>query len=293
MPEITRRRTGELLRKLFEILISHPEGLPARQSLEQLEGTVTLTPYEAGSYDSGDRRFEKIVRFATVDCVKAGWLVKQKGVWFITEAGKQAFASFRDPEAFYREAVRLYNVWKSGQPTAESDEDLGGAAKETSITFEKAEEVAWAEIQAHLGAMSPYEFQSLVASLLKAMGYYVAWEAPPGKDGGVDVIAWSDPLGTKPPRIKAQVKRYASSVPVADVRSFMAMLGDDDAGIFVTTSTFTRDAHDEARAQRNRKISLFDLEDLINLWIKYYDKLDDTARRRLPLRPIHFLAPDP
>ena len=34
MPEVTRRRTGELLRKLFEILKAAPEGLQAKEALE-------------------------------------------------------------------------------------------------------------------------------------------------------------------------------------------------------------------------------------------------------------------
>ena len=78
MAEITRQRTGELLRKLFEILKQAPDGLPAMEALTALESAVTLTTYEAGDYPSGGRRFEKIVRFATVDCVKAGWLQKNK-----------------------------------------------------------------------------------------------------------------------------------------------------------------------------------------------------------------------
>jgi restriction system protein len=292
MPEITRRRTGELLRRLFEILLKHPDGLQARTALEELATSIELTAYEAGDYGSGGRRFDKIVRFATVDCVKAGWLVKQKGQWFVTEAGRSALTDYPDPEAFYKEAVRLYHVWKRTQPSDVEGVEEPEAAKETSITYEEAEEMAWREIQAHLLGMGPYEFQDLVAALLRAMGYYVSWVAPPGKDGGVDIIAWSDPLGTRPPRIKAQVKRYTSAVPVGDVRSFMAMLGDEDAGIFVTTSTFTRDAQDEARAQQNRKVSLLDLENLVELWIEYYEKLADSARRRLPLKPIYFLAPE-
>src|SRR5262245_61562628 len=101
MPEITRQRTGEHVRKLFGILLASPEGVPARTALEQLAANTTLTDYEAGVYPSGSRRFEKIVRFATVDCVKAGWLLKQKGVWTVTEAGREAYKSFQDPEAFY------------------------------------------------------------------------------------------------------------------------------------------------------------------------------------------------
>jgi len=42
------------------------------------------------------------------------------------------------------------------------------------------------------------------------MGYHVAWVAPPGPDGGVDVIAQSDPLGINGPRIKVQVKEVVA-----------------------------------------------------------------------------------
>jgi restriction system protein len=115
MPEITRRRTGELLRKLFEILRGEPEGLPAKVALERLASSVKLTDYETGLYKAGDRRFEKIVRFATVDCVKAGWLLKNKGTWTVSAAGEAAWREQRDPESFYKEAVRLYGQWKASR----------------------------------------------------------------------------------------------------------------------------------------------------------------------------------
>lgn len=294
MAEITRRRTGELLRTLFELLAKYPDGLQARDALAQVGTAVKLSEYESGSYDSGGRRFEKIVRFATVDCVKAGWLLKQKGRWFVTDEGRAAYDNLKDPEAFYREAVRLYHQWKRSQPDTSSEEDESNvaAAKEISITFEQAEEQAWNEIQSHLRSMPPYEFQELVASLLRAMGYFVSWVSPPGKDGGVDILAWADPLGTRPPRIKVQVKRYGENIRVDGLRSFMALLGEEDVGLFVTTAGFTKDAQDEARTQEKRKVTLVDLERLFDLWVEHYDKLDEVARRRLPLQPIHFLAPE-
>lgn len=99
-------------------------------------------------------------------------------------------------------------------------------------------------------------------------------------------------MGTRPPRIKVQVKRQVASVNVDGLRSFMALLGDDDVGLFVVLGGFTKDAQDEARTQEKRKVTLIDLEQLFDLWVEYYRKLDDEARRRLPLRPIHFLAPE-
>lgn len=295
MAEITRRRTGEMLRMLFDILIAQPEGVRAREALTNLKEKLELSDYEKGAFESGQSRFDQIVRFATVDCVKAAWMIKQKGIWLVTEEGKKAHSQLLDPEEFYRQAVKLYGVWKASQPGSEpetaeeADDSVSGKA--VSITFEQAEEQAWGEIEQYLREMNPYDFQDLVASLLVAMGYHVSWVSPPGKDGGVDIIAWSDPLGTRPPRIKVQVKRVAQNVTVDGLRSFMALLGADDVGLFVTTSGFTKDAHDEARNQQSRKITLVDLQRLIELWIEYYDRLKDGDKRRLPLKPIYFLAP--
>lgn len=299
MAEVTRRRTGELLRKLFEILMTKPDGMRAKEALAALVSTVKLSDYEAGEYAGGSRRFEKIVRFATVDTVKAGWLVKNKGTWIITEAGQDAFERLTEPEAFYREAVRLYREWKATQPEKEDPSESAGepegagpvSEREVARTFDEAEEEAWQDIEKFLKQMKPYDFQELVAGLLRAMGYHVAWVAPPGKDGGLDILAFPDPLGTRPPRIKVQVKRQQQSVTVDGLRSFMAVLGEGDVGLFVNTGGFTKDAQDEARQQATRKVTLVGIERLYDLWIEYYEKLDDVTRRRMPVRPIYFLAP--
>lgn len=294
MAEVTRRRNGEFLRKLFEILQRHPDGMQAGEAVAAVEAAVPLTNWEKGTFESGGRRFDKILRWASVDCVKAGWLVKNKGLWSITDEGRKAYADIPDPEAFSKRALDLYHLWKKSQPKAEapSEEAEVGVESKVSVTFEEAEEQAWSEIESHLTTMPPYEFQELVASLLRAMGYHVAWIAPPGKDGGIDILAWSDPLGTKPPRIKVQVKRQQSKVAVDGLRSFMAMLHDDDVGLFVSTGGFTREAEDEARTQQNRKVTLVNLDRLFELWVEYYKRLDDVGAQRLPLRPIHFLAPE-
>jgi restriction system protein len=50
-------------------------------------------------------------------------------------------------------------------------------------------------------------------------------------------------------------------------------VNEDDVGIFVATSGFTKDAEDFARSQEKRKITLIDLERLVDLWIQFYDRL--------------------
>lgn len=137
----------------------------------------------------------------------------------------------------------------------------------------------------------PYDFQNLVAALLRAMGYNVSWVAPPGPDKGIDILAHTDPLGTSVPRIKVQVKRREDKVNVEGLRSFMALLGDQDVGIFVSTDGFTSDAESEARTQEKRKVTLLDLEKLFDLWVQHYDKVAESEKRLLPLKPVYYLAP--
>ncbi|WP_321799855.1 restriction endonuclease [Caballeronia sp. J97] len=147
------------------------------------------------------------------------------------------------------------------------------------------------ELEQHLRKMPPFDVQGLVADLLRAMGYHIGWVSPPGKDGGVDIIANTDPLATRPPRIKVQVKRVGQRVDTDGLKSFIAIINEDDVGLFVSTGGFTRDAESFARNQERRKITLIDSERLIELWIELYGKLDDKARSRLPLTPIYFLTP--
>jgi len=293
MAQATKERLGLHLRNLFAVLREHPDGLQAQDAVKKTAAKTTLTSHELGEYTSGGRRFDKALRFATVGAVKAGWMTKAKGRWRITEAGVTAYEQFTDPVSFHDEISRLYKAWKSAQdspdrPDVEPDDD-----GDVTVTYEEAEERAWSEIREYLLNMNPYDFQKLAGCLLEAMGYHVVWDAPPGKDGGIDLIAFNDPLGTRPPRIKVQVKRRQDAIRSEEMRSFMAVLGDQDVGIFLSAGGFTRDAEQEARLQDRRTLTLLGLEQFFDLYVEHYDSLTEDARRLLPLKPIWFLAPDP
>jgi restriction system protein len=296
MAEITRRRTGELVRGVFKVLVDFPDGLSAKTVLERLPEVVPPTEFEQTHYPNRPdiRRYEKIVRFSTIGPVKAGWLIKDRGLWTVTDLGRQAFARYTDPEAFMREADRLYRQWAKEQPevlpepvSTPVDDDSPDAA----TTLEEAEEAAWGEIEEHLAQMNPYDFQNLVAGLLRGMGYHVSWVSPPGPDRGIDVVAHTDPLGIQGPRIKVQVKRRTDKTAVDGIRHLLALLGEGDVGLFISTGGFTRDAEEEARRQENRRITLIDLRRLCDLWIAHYERIPEVDRRLLPLRPVYFLMP--
>jgi restriction system protein len=298
MAEITVRRVGELMRGVFRILAAEPQGLPAREVLARLAKLVPPTDFEASTYPKNPtvRRYEKIVRFSSVTFVKAGWLVKDKGQWTIPEEGHLAFERVKDPEQFTREARRLYREWRSKNPVQpeaeveEAEETVGENSSEAGATLEEAEDAAWEEIDRHLRRLDPFAFQELVAGLLEGMGYHLAWVAPPGPDRGLDILAHTDPLGVKGPRIKVQVKRREDHVDAASLRGFLSLLEDGDVGVYVAKGGFTRDAELEARQSR-RRIMLFDAKRLFDLWVEHYDAVPEERRRHLPLKAVHYLLP--
>ncbi|WP_300709630.1 restriction endonuclease [uncultured Desulfovibrio sp.] len=301
MAKITNRRLGELVQTLFHILKEQPEGMKAKAALAKLADAVTLTEYEAGSYESG-RRFEKIVRWATVDTVRAGWLIKESGIWTLTVKGEEALERYSDPLEFHKKAAQLYQQWRKHHKMLQDNALMPGAEdmeeaedeseKSINVSYEEAKEQAQEKIDAFLHDMDAYDFQRLVADLLKAVGYHVTWIAPPGKDGGVDILAYTDPLGTQGPRIKVQVKQQQKAVTEPDLKSFMANIGQHDSGIFFCTGGFTKDAETYARSQESKRIMLVDSIKLVQLWTDNIPRLSDQAWQRLPLTPIFFLTPE-
>lgn len=301
MAEITIRRQGEIVQTLFRVLEPEPEGLQAKDAIARVESQLPLTDYERETFPNNPDvvRFPKVLRFATINSVKASWMRKRGGTWTLTEEGRAALQAFPDPEDFFRESRRLYKQWKASQPDTEqptvSGEGIGGADEAgdqtliAATSLEEAEEVARQAILDHLASMSPYDFQDLVGKLLEAMGYYVVWIAPKGKDGGLDLLAQSDPLGVKGPRIKGQVKRRADTKTTEEeLRSFLSLIEPNDVGVFISLGGFSNDTRAAAR-RSSRRITLIDGETLLGLWVEHYNEIDEDGRNLLSVKPVYFL----
>ena len=87
----------------------------------------------------------------------------------------------------------------------------------------------------------------MVAALLRAMEYHTPFIAPKSKDGGIDIIAYLDPLGAKTPRIKVQVKhKPETAIGASEVRALSGVLKAGDIALFVTSGTYSADARNAA-----------------------------------------------
>ena len=157
--------------------------------------------------------------------------------------------------------------------------------------IDQTEEVASAGIRDFIIHKNPYEFQDLVGALLEAMGYHISSIAERGPDGGIDLIAYSDPLGTIQPRIIVQVKHKPEAAISSDeIQKLSGTLKrNTDVGIFVTSGRFSKPSVKESVHYREH-IELIDFDRFTELWQEYYPKMNDEQKSLLPLHPIYFLG---
>lgn len=274
--------------------------LPGKQVMERIKERVSLNEWEQQVYEkTGYVRWQSILHFYTIDAIKAGFLRKNKGVWYLTDEGEKAIKL--GPAKLLETASQLYRDWaavnkeakpKKGKEADEEPRELEENKTQTQkANLDLLEEQAIAGIKDYIRSKNAYEFQDIVAALLRAMNYHTPFISPKGKDGGLDIVAYSDPLGATTPRLKIQVKhRPDSSVPVDDIRSLTGLLNKDgDIGLFVTSGSFTSEAERSAR-ESHRHVKLLDIDSFIVLWQEFYNKLTDEDKNKLPLHAIYFLG---
>ncbi|UDQ99455.1 restriction endonuclease [Lentisphaerota bacterium WC36G] len=291
----SRELASKVIYEALTILKKNDGELPGREVVQLIQKRVHFNEWENQRYEKTNNiRWQSILHFFTIDCVKAGFMKKEKGLWILTTEGEKALK--KSPADLLDEATAKYREWEAKRNQNEikvnnDDDCVDDDHRMQKINLDQLQGQAIEGLKDFVCSMNPYEFQDLVAALLRGMGYYTPFVSPKGKDGGIDVIAYQDPLGVKPPRIKVQVKhKPEASISVAEIRSLLGVLSKDgDVGLFVTSGRFSSAAKTEARTSHTH-IELIDFASFINLWQNYYHKLTDEEKNMLPLQPIYFLG---
>jgi len=294
---ITRERAAQYIKTAFAALQENDDSMSRSDLLEKVGARIELTDYELERHEkTGYVRWESVLSFYSIAPVKAGWLIKRKGVWHLTPEGKDV-SRLSDAE-FANLSSQKYREWKKQKDLNDSsdvseDEKNDEVIETSSITFERAASDAYEEIEKYVTELGPYEFQDLVAALLRGMGYFTPFIAPKGPDGGIDLKAYKDPLGTSDPRIIVQVKQKPGTrCSVTEIRELGGLLRrDGDVGLFVATGGFTKDARSESN-NSIRHIELIDLRRFVELWQEHYDAMSEEDKSLMPLREILFLSPE-
>ena len=126
-----------------------------------------------------------------------------------------------------------------------------------------------------------YELENFVANLLEAMGYR-AVVSPHGGDSGIDITAYKDEL---PPRILVQVKSQDGDIKETTIQSLKGAMREGDYGVFITLSDYTKNA----RQYLNNTPIIRGINgtELVELILKYYDKLSEKYRKVIPLKMVY------
>jgi restriction system protein len=295
----SRKLASKLMLAALKILKDKGGEATGREVISEIEKTLQFDEWDKVVYEkTGNVRWKSILHFFSIDLIKAGFLIKKKGIWYLTQEGESSLKL--GEEELYRTAQKAYRSWREKNPKkAELNSDVADVGEDENQVNEQAQEATLQEMEelandglkSQINSLNPYQFQDLVGALLRAMGYYTPFIAPKGKDGGVDIIAYQDPLGVNAPRIKVQIKHRETSASVDEVRQLMGLLQrDGDVGIFVSSGGFTSDTKITARSSHIH-VELIDLDRLITLWQEFYAKLDDGDKNRLRLKPIYFYEP--
>ncbi|MBF0551760.1 MAG: restriction endonuclease [Deltaproteobacteria bacterium] len=260
-----------------------------RDAVNAIAKQLNLTENDSSEkLQSGGGKFYHRVNWACTYLRKAALLSSNKrGFFQITERGIEVLNN--SPEEINNHFLSQFDEFvqfRKGPQSKERNETISTLSEETQLaeetqTPEEAIEVAYLKIKQNLADeiletiknCSPSFFEKLVVEVLVKMGYGGTREDAGkiiGKSGdeGIDGIINEDRLGLDV--IYIQAKKWNNPVGRPEIHKFAGALQGQRArkGVFITTSTFTKEAQEFA-SRIESKIILIDGERLGQLMIDY------------------------
>jgi restriction system protein len=268
-----------------------------RDVTKTLADEFHLTPEERSQLLPSGRQpvFNNRAHWARTHLVKAGVLEAPRRAFIkITARGQHILTSppTRLDMAFLAQYPEYQEFREATTEPAAPAVPEPSAAKTPEEAMESAYQVTRdalaLELLEHLKAARPSFFESVVVRLLVAMGYGGSIEdaaSVVGQSGdqGIDGIIKEDKLGLDV--IYVQAKKWDNSVGRPHIQQFAGALHGQRArkGVFITTSTFTKDARDYV-AHIDPRIVLIDGKELASLMIDF--NVGVTSQRSYELKRV-------
>jgi restriction system protein len=253
-----------------------------QESVDTLADEFKLTDVErAQLLPSGQQTvFRNRVAWAKAHFKRAGLIESsRRGVYRITDRGREVLAEkpnridlkFLDRFPGHREFRGSSKI--ESEPEAASQTNNLTPEEHIALGYQQIREELAADLLRRIKECAPEFFEQLVIDLLLAMGYGGSRQDA-GKavgrsgDGGIDGIIKEDRLGLD--AIYIQAKRWEGVVGRPEIQKFAGALQGQRArkGIFITTSSFTREAREFVSAI-DSKIILIGGDMLSDLMIDY------------------------
>ena len=292
----------EFMRPLLEVLARESAPMQARDVYAELAEVMNLDEASrAVLLPSGKQpTYQNRIGWAS-SYLRAASLVftPSRGAWGITAEGLALLSKHAGPVSLRTlEAIPAYRAFRgdagsepgqAGEPRDAAEtraaEELRTNATQFStnrLTPDEQLEGAYRSMVAAVAEdltrlllnLAPGRFETLVLELLGKMGYGAssASRAHVGRsgDGGIDGVVLLDKLGFA--KVCIQAKRYKldNKIGRPDVQAFFGALAGQRAsnGLFITTSSFTKEATDYAESVSGSLI-LVDGQRLVRLMIDH------------------------
>lgn len=238
--------------------------------------------------ENGTALFRSRIHWASQYLYMAGCLRRpNRGVYEITERGLELLE--RKPSGVNKSDLNEFEEMRAWTERSRNSRKERSDISDEKIVqqFESGdpeEQMARVENEINLATknelldrilqLEPERFEKLVLKLLHRLGYGASEEDldHSGKSGdeGIDGIINQDHLGLQ--NLYIQAKRYAigNVVGSPDIRNFLGSLVGKGAnsGVFITTSTFSKDAMQFAQDQKSPRIVLIDGYQMVELMTK-------------------------
>jgi restriction system protein len=253
-----------------------------QESFDALAQDYNLTDAErAQLLPSGQQTvFRNRVAWAKAHFKRAGLIESpRRGIYRITDRGREVLAKnperidlkFLDKFPGHREFRSSSKAESESEATSQVDEMT--PEEHIALGYQQIREELAADLLRRIKECAPEFFEQLVVDLLLGMGYGGSRQDA-GKavgrsgDGGIDGIIKEDRLGLD--AIYIQAKRWEGVVGRPEIQKFAGALQGQRArkGIFITTSSFTKEAREFVSTIDNR-IILIGGEALADLMIDY------------------------
>ncbi|WP_295443771.1 restriction endonuclease [uncultured Thiodictyon sp.] len=271
-----------LMLPLLEIgAAANGEVVKLSDAVDQLAERFRLTDKERTELlpSGGTFKFSSRVSWARTYLQKAALLeAPKRGYFRLTPRGtaiiKQALTKIDNKVLSQFAEFRAFQGKKKPLKAGSEAQPLDTPIESIESFYEQFREALAAELLDRVKKCSPQFFERLVIHVLLKMGYGGSFKdagAALGKtgDGGIDGVIREDKLGLD--NIYIQAKRWSDKVVGSpDLDQFSGALSKKKAtkGIFITTSTFTKDAQSSLKDCSSR-IVLIDGGQLAKYMIDY------------------------
>lgn len=224
---------------------------------------------------NGKSQLDFRLQWAMSNLKKAGLLHSPKrGIWDLTQLGKEVnLNNFDVWDDVYAISTTLWEEARS-QKLAQKEQNQTSlttqSVDEDTITDSDDAELWREQLLTKLQEMNPYKFEELIVNLMRKIGIRMETTSK-SNDSGIDGIGYLRTPELMTYKIVLQTKRFSTGqVTGPDISNFAGTISghNADRGIFVTTSSYTKDAISRSRQGANL-ITLVDGDELVDLLLEY------------------------